>query len=129
MAAAQLPESMADGLSSMLGSLAGLRLASDADSEFLTNLESMLASKIRELSASGLETQAKTIRPRPEPAGADLFGNLKMPSPPAGGGAPGPGAAGPLPGPGGPPAAAPRGLPMAPPMPNPDELRRVLNVG
>lgn len=130
------PSSMVEGLSAILTSLAPLDAAPDADADFLNNIRSMIASKIRETTASDLQSQADRMLPNPTgPAamGADLGGNLAPPPmmPMPGGGGMG------MSGHGGPPsgamgAGAPgpgRGISPAPPMPNPDELRRVLNIG
>lgn len=131
---------MVDGLSAILTSLAPLDAAPDADPDFLNNIRSMIASKIRETTASDLKSQADRMLPSPTgPAamGADIGGNLSSPPmmPMPGGGGMG------MSGPGGPPMGPPpgamgagapgpgRGISPAPPMPNPDELRRILNVG
>lgn len=136
---ASTPSTMAEGLSAILTSLAPLDAAPDADADFLNNIRSMIASKIRETAAADLQSQAGRMLPSPtgpSAMGADMAGNLSTPpmSPTPGGMGMGM-SAGPMPG--GPPpgamgAGAPgpgRGISPAPPMPNPDELRRILNVG
>ena len=131
MAASGAIGSMADGLMAMLTSLAGMKVAPDADPELLANLESMIVTGIQTAEAGKLEGQMKAMAPGGggPAAGANLAGML-------GGGGPGMG---------GPPAPMP-GPPMPPPMPgggagatnpmgrmgaapNPDELRRIMSVG
>ena len=144
---------MADGLTSILSSLATLELAPDADPEFLGNLRSMLTSKWRETQASQLGDQAAAMSPSsPTPAGVGLDGNIAVGGDPAGmAGPPGldlPGMGGPPPGPmdGMPGSAGPMGGPMPgamgagapgpgrgfsprPAPPDIDGLRRLLNPG
>lgn len=125
---------MVDGLSAILTSLAPLDAAPDADSDFLNNLRSLIATKIKETTAADLQSQASMMAPTtgPSAAGADLAGNIGPPpmAPTPGGMGMGMNAAGPMPGAMGAGAPGPgRGTNPAPPMPNPDELRRVLNIG
>lgn len=136
------PATMTDGLTAILGNIASLELAPDSDPEFLSNLRSMIATKIRETQAADLASQAGALAPAPSSAGAgpapeamgaDLAGGL--PPLPEQTLLPG-GAIGMNPTPGAPPGAmgagAPgpgRGVSPAPPMPDPDSLRRILNIG
>lgn len=133
---ANAPSSMVEGLQAILTSLAPLDAAPDADPEFLSNLRSMVASKIRETSAADPQTQASALMP--DPTGPSAMGagpGGQIGPPPM---VPTPGAMGmgmnatPGPAPGAMGAGAPgpgRGVTPGPAMPDPDSLRRILNVG
>lgn len=112
----------------MLGDLAFLKAMPDADLEFLVTLESLVIAKLREplVQAYG---QAGVPPPQPPQQMPGMGGPGEMAG--AGMGAPG----GPIPGaqPSQPmftaPGGTPPGLRREPAMPNPDELRRMLEAG
>jgi hypothetical protein len=122
MAASGAIGTMADGLMTMLTTIASMKVAPDADPELLANLESMIVTGIQTAEAGKLEGQMKAMAPGGggPAAGANLMGMLG-----GGGGPPAPPAPMPMPG-GGAGATNPMGR-MAPP--NPDELRRTLSLG
>lgn len=128
MAAAPGASTFADGLSGLLTSLAPLKLLPDADPEVVSNLEAIIVTAVQNAQAGQMAGQLEALGGGPTAPGSAI----SMPSAPAdpmmggmGGGAGGPmaGAMGMgAPGPG-------RGLSPRPAPPNPDELRRILNVG
>lgn len=102
-------------LTKLLTSIAQMKALPDADLQFLTQLETMVLSQLR-APIDAMQAQGMTNAPSSLAVGA-----------PAGG----PGPQGPPPGPGG---GGGGGLPGVPSMvgaglPNPDELRRLLNGG
>lgn len=114
---------MSEGLQKILADISALKIAPDADIPFLINLETAVASKLRE----------------PFDKAAGQMEGAGMPGPPsdpsmAGGGPPVPNGGSPidmsqLPPPQQGPGAVPggiNGMRTTPAMPNPDELRRVL---
>lgn len=102
---------MAETLMRILGDITQAKTLPDADLEFLVNLETQIIQKIREpydmQGAGGPGMMPGPGAPTP------------MPGP-----APAPGAAAPM----GMPGGAPAGLRMEAPMPNPDELRRMVSA-
>jgi hypothetical protein len=102
---------MSEGLQRMMADLSFMKSLPDADLEFLVDLETTILQKLRE----PIDSMANQMGP----AGAVA----------PGGGAPtGPGAPPPMPVTMSPPGGGVAGLRQEAPMPNPDELRRMLNA-
>lgn len=104
-----------EGLRKLLGDIADMKLADDADLPFLINLETMILQHLKQGASNALDTSGGA------PAG--LGGT---PAPPPGMGAP-PGVPGLMQGPSMPPPGMPPGGPiMSPGAPNANELQRAL---
>ncbi len=135
---------MEELLRKMLGQFAELKLAEDADFDFITDLETRALGKLREpidrIAQQGLTAAPPQLAGGGPAMGAGMGGGAM---PPQGAGDPnldqlmqalmaqqGGGQQLP-PVPGAVPGATPpgRGPAMSPAMPNPDELRRILNQG
>lgn len=125
------PNTMEELLRKQLSSTSDLFLADDADFDFITQLQANIVGKLRQ-PIDQMAGQGLTAAP-PSLAGGAPGGDMGM-----GGGMPGMGSSVPLPSPSpvpGPPAAAmqqampQRGLQASPSMPNPDELRRMIEQG
>ncbi len=120
---------MAEGLTSLITTIAQLKLTPDADVQFLNDLEAQIATKVREAQAAELAGQASQFAPAgPAGGGADMLGSI-MPGPGAApigsmGPPPMPGGGMPMPGPG----MGPMMGGAAPAPPNADELRRTLSL-
>lgn len=147
MAGTRLTNTQQEQLTKLLGQLSQLKLAEDADFDFIGDIETRIIGKLREPidRANALSEAAQQPAPGPDPMAAMAMDPAAM-DPMAGamaGGMP-PGPAGPIPTEanglpiellaqlmaaqqGGAPQAGPqRGLQPSPAMPPPDELRRVL---
>lgn len=119
--------SFVDGLSSLLTSLAPLKVLPDADQEVIANLEALIVSAVQSGQAAQMQGQMDAL-------GGGGPGGSAISIPGGGGGMPmggGPSPMGPMvagamgmgaPGPG-------RGYSPQPAPPNPDELRRILSPG
>lgn len=135
---------MEELLRKMLGGFSELKLAEDADFDFVTDLETRVLGKLREpidqMAQQGLTAAPPQLAGGGPPMGAGMGGG---PMPPQGAGDPnldmllqalaaqGGGGQQLPPVPGAVPGATPpgRGPAMSPAGPNPDELRRILNQG
>lgn len=119
---------MAEGLTSLITTIAQLKLTPDADVQFLNDLEAQIATKVREAQAAELAGQASQFAPAgPAGGGADMLGSI-MPGPGAAPiGSMGPPPMPPMPG-GGMPMPGPMMGGAAPAPPNADELRRTLSL-
>lgn len=111
---------MAEGLQAVLQDLTSMKTMPDADLEWLINLETQILQKLRE----PFEQMQGQL---PQAPGSAVPGPMPM-DPMAGGGMP-TGVGGPA---GGPPpnmGGGARGLRSSPAAPNPDEVRRMLQMG
>lgn len=111
---ARISNTMAEGLQTMLGSIATMKALPDADLQFLIELETGILKKLRE-PVDNMAGQLQSVGQNGPPPGG-------MPGGPPPGGMP-PGM--PMP-PMGAPGGAPTGMPMGAGAPNPDELQRLI---
>lgn len=118
--------SFVDGLSSLLTSLAPLKVLPDADLEVIANLEAIIVSAVQAGQAQGLTGQLDALSSSAPGMGGSAIqipsGGMMTPG--------GPSPAGPMPGAMGAGAPGPgRGYSPQPSPPNPDSLRRLLQSG
>jgi len=106
---------MADGLMQILTTLAGMKVAPDADPDLLANLESIIVTGIQNAEAGKLGEQMSAMSPGGSSAPAMGSGMGMGPPPPSMPSMPGMGGG--------------ATNPTRPAPPNPDELRRIMSLG